>query len=130
MTTAQRNHDFESLLQYLKTHRGFDFTEPSTFGEYQLTYRSGDMVVPRLEAAEPLGLELEDFARAITTGRPPRSGARLGVEIVRILDAAHVSLTSSGQPVPLGAPAEANSLPSTASVHVWSSGLSSALTSK
>ena len=40
--------------------RGFDFTEPANFGEYQLTYRSGDMVVPRLDAAEPLGLELQD----------------------------------------------------------------------
>jgi predicted dehydrogenase len=82
--------------------RGFDFTEPSTFGEYQLTYRSGDMLVPRLDAAEPLGLELEDFARAINTGTPPRSHARLGVEVVRILEAAHASLTSSGEPVVIG----------------------------
>jgi predicted dehydrogenase len=81
--------------------RGVDFTEPSNFGEYQLTYRSGDMVVPRLDPAEPLGLELGDFARAITTGSPPRSHARLGVEIVRILEAAHASLTSSGEPVAL-----------------------------
>jgi predicted dehydrogenase len=83
--------------------RGFDFSEPSTFGEYQLTYRSGDMLVPRLDAAEPLGLELADLARAIETGVPPRSNARLGVEIVRILEAAHTSLTSSGAPVALGA---------------------------
>jgi predicted dehydrogenase len=82
--------------------RGFDFTEPSTFGEYQLTYRSGDMLVPRLEPAEPLGLELEDFARAIQTGTAPRSSGRLGVDIVRILEAAHASLTSSGAPVALG----------------------------
>jgi predicted dehydrogenase len=81
--------------------RGLDFSEPSNFGEYQLTYRSGDMVAPRLEAAEPLGLELEDFARAIRTGTPPRSHAALGVEIVRVLEAAHRSLTSSGQPVAL-----------------------------
>jgi predicted dehydrogenase len=82
--------------------RGFDFTEPSTFGEYQLTYRSGDMLVPRLEAAEPLALELEDFARAVRTGAEPRSHARLGVEIVKVLEAAHTSLTSSGRPVALG----------------------------
>jgi predicted dehydrogenase len=81
--------------------RGVDFTEPSNFGEYQLTYRSGDMVVPRLDPAEPLGLELEDFAQAITTGIPPQSHARLGVEIVRILEAAHASLISSGEPVAL-----------------------------
>ncbi len=82
--------------------RGFDFTEPATFGEYQLTYRSGDMLVPRLDAAEPLGLELADFANAITTGEAPRSHGDLGVEIVRILEAAHQSLTASGRPVALG----------------------------
>ena len=87
--------------------RGFDFSEPKDFGEYQLTYRSGDMVAPRLDAAEPLGMELADFARAIETGTPPRSDAALGVEIVKILEAAHSSLSSSGQPVMVGAePAE------------------------
>ena len=36
--------------------RGVDFTEPTNFGEYQLTYRSGDMVVPRLDL--DLGAEI------------------------------------------------------------------------
>jgi predicted dehydrogenase len=81
--------------------RGFDFAEPANFGEYQLTYRSGDMVVPRLEALEPLGVELEDFARAIRTGSTPRSHAGIGVEIVKVLEAAHNSMTSSGEPVML-----------------------------
>ena len=42
--------------------RGLDFCQtqaPATFGEYQLTYRSGDIVVPRIDAAEPLALESE-----------------------------------------------------------------------
>jgi predicted dehydrogenase len=82
--------------------RGVDFTEPATFGEYQLTYRSGDMLVPRLDAAEPLGLELADFANAVETGEGPRSNAGLGLEIVRVLCAAHTSLTSGGSPVALG----------------------------
>ena len=62
--------------------RGMDFTTPANFGEYQLTYRSGDVVIPRIDAAEPLGLELEDFARAIRTGsraaleRPARARDR------------------------------------------------------
>jgi predicted dehydrogenase len=79
--------------------RGFDFSEPANFGEHQLTYRSGDMIAPRLDPAEPLGLELADFAHAIRTGERPRSHAELGVEIVRTLDAAHASLKSMGQPV-------------------------------
>jgi predicted dehydrogenase len=86
--------------------RGFDFNdEPANFGEHQLTYRSGDMVAPRLQASEPLGMELEDFARAIRTGSTPRSHGALGVEIVRLLEAAHASLGSSGHPVGLAAAA-------------------------
>jgi predicted dehydrogenase len=86
--------------------RGLDFCHtqpPATFGEYQLTYRSGDIVVPRIEAAEPLSLELEDFARAIRTGAEPRSNSALGLEIVRALEAAHTSMERSGEPIELEA---------------------------
>ena len=79
--------------------RGLDWHEPANFGEYRLTYRSGDMVVPRIDPAEPLSLELEDFARAVTTGARPRSHAHLGLEIVRVLEAATESIEAHGQPV-------------------------------
>jgi predicted dehydrogenase len=79
--------------------RGFNFSEPANFGEHQLTYRSGDMVAPRLDPAEPLGLELADFERAIRTGTRPRSHAELGVEVVKVLEAAQASLQGFGQPV-------------------------------
>ncbi len=84
--------------------RGLDFAEvqaPATFGEYQLTYRSGDIVVPRIEAAEPLSLELEDFAHAIRSGAEPRSNSRLGLEVVRALEAAHLSMDRAGEPIEL-----------------------------
>ena len=52
--------------------RGMDFSEPpANFGEYRLTYRTGDMVAPQIEPAEPLGLELKDFASAIREGTTP-----------------------------------------------------------
>jgi predicted dehydrogenase len=84
--------------------RGLDFSQaeaPATFGEYRLTYRTGDIVVPRIEAAEPLSLELADFAHAIRTGDEPRSHSRLGLEIVRVLEAARISMERGGQPVEL-----------------------------
>jgi predicted dehydrogenase len=84
--------------------RGLDFCSaeaPATFGEYQLTYRSGDIVVPRIEPAEPLSLELEDFAHAVNTGSEPRSNSRLGREIVRVLEAAHTSMERDGEPIEL-----------------------------
>ena len=79
--------------------RGMDFITPENFGEYQLTYRSGDIVMPRLDAAEPLGLELTDFAEAVRTGSTPRSNAALGLEIVLAMEAAQRSLERNGEPV-------------------------------
>jgi predicted dehydrogenase len=79
--------------------RGMDFSVPTNFGEYQLTYRSGDVVIPRIDAWEPLGLELQDFAHSIRTGVEPRSNAALGLQIVRALEAAEKSLRRDGHPI-------------------------------
>ncbi len=81
--------------------RGMDFEVPTNFGEYQLTYRSGDVIIPRIDAWEPLGLELQDFAHSIRTGNEPRSNAALGLQIVGALEAAETSLRRDGQPIPL-----------------------------
>jgi predicted dehydrogenase len=81
--------------------RGMDFKEPANFGEHQLSYRSGDIVIPRVEASEPLSLELADFAQAMETGCTPRSHAGLGYEIVAVIEAAEASLRRHGAPVTL-----------------------------
>lgn len=83
--------------------RGMEFESPASFGEYKLTYRAGDMVAPRIAAAEPLALELADFVHSIRTGEPPRSDAQLGLEVVRALEAAQESLRIGGSPVELDA---------------------------
>jgi predicted dehydrogenase len=101
MVQYEDNSADESVRIY---DRGLDVSmaeAPATFGEYQLTYRSGDIVVPRIEAGEPLGLELADFAHAIRTGEEPRSSCALGLEIVRALEAAHTSMERAGDPVEL-----------------------------
>ena len=60
--------------------RGMDMLPPTpaNFGEHQLIYRTGDVVIPRVEPQEPLRLELEDFVHAIRTGEEPRSSLALG----------------------------------------------------
>jgi predicted dehydrogenase len=79
--------------------RGMEFETPANFGEYQLTYRSGDIIAPRLEPAEPLALELADFAHCIRTGATPRSHQYLGLEVVAAMEAAQESLMRGGVPV-------------------------------
>jgi predicted dehydrogenase len=69
---------------------------PESFGEYKLTYRTGDILSPRVEVAEPLFRELEDFCLAIRTGSVPRSSAHLGLEVVRMIEAVDASLDAAG----------------------------------
>jgi hypothetical protein len=83
--------------------RGMDMLPPApaNFGEHQLIYRTGDVVIPRVEPQEPLRLELEDFAHSIRTGEEPRSSLDLGVEIVAAVEMAQESLRSNGMPLSL-----------------------------
>jgi predicted dehydrogenase len=83
--------------------RGMEFSTPESFGEYQLTYRSGDVIIPRVEPAEPLALELQDFTRAILTGSTPASNAQLGVDVVSAMEAIELSLRRGGAPIELNA---------------------------
>src|SRR5437762_11748366 len=71
---------------------GVMLPDPENFGEYKLSYRTGDIVSPRVDIAEPLYLEMDDFCRAIREGSEPLSSARLGVEVVRIVEAVELSL--------------------------------------
>jgi predicted dehydrogenase len=80
---------------------GVDLPDPQSFGEYRLTYRSGDIVSPRIDALEPLALELSDFCTAIRYGVEPRSSARLGIDVVRAIEAVERSLESGGGITPV-----------------------------
>ena len=50
---------------------GVVLKDPETFGEYRLTYRTGDIVSPRIDAAEPLSAELQDLCEAVLFGTTP-----------------------------------------------------------
>jgi predicted dehydrogenase len=80
---------------------GVTLPDPTTFGEYKLTYRTGDIVSPRIEVAEPLKLELEDFTRAIREGTVPKSSRELGLDVVRMVEAVDASLALNGARVEL-----------------------------
>lgn len=61
-----------------------------------ISVRSGDIVVPRIEAEEPLRLECEEFVACVREGRPSRTDGRNGLAVVRLLDAARRSLDNGG----------------------------------
>jgi predicted dehydrogenase len=77
---------------------GVSLPDPETFGEYKLTYRTGDIVSPAIAPVEPLRLELSDFCRAVISGIPARSDATLGLEVVRTIEAVERSLQCVSAP--------------------------------
>jgi protoporphyrinogen oxidase/predicted dehydrogenase len=80
---------------------GAAIPDPGSFGEYQLSYRTGDIVSPRIDAAEPLAIELADFGVAINEGVTPVSSAQIGLDVVRTIEAVNRSLDGDGVPVGL-----------------------------
>jgi predicted dehydrogenase len=78
---------------------GASLPNPASFGEFRLTYRTGDILSPHVEAAEPLYRELEDFCAAILEGTTPQSSAELGLDVVRTVEAVDASLARGGSRV-------------------------------
>jgi predicted dehydrogenase len=73
--------------------------DPETFGEYRLSYRTGDIVSPPVQAVEPLWLEMADFCSAIRSSSTPRSSRELGFDVVRMIEAVESSLETNGSRV-------------------------------
>jgi predicted dehydrogenase len=81
--------------------RGVVYRDPETFGEYHLSYRSGDVISPRIESHEPLSLELADFVNAIHNDDPMEFHTTVARSVVRIVEAADRSLQAGGREVSL-----------------------------
>lgn len=98
MVDFDDGHPSEKLRIYDK---GYD--RPPEFTRYAeyLQVRSGDIHIPRLEMTEPLEVECKHFIECCATGKPPRTGPRHGLDVVKVLDAAQRSLKSGGTPVTL-----------------------------
>jgi predicted dehydrogenase len=81
--------------------RGVVYRDPETFGEYHLSYRTGDVLSPKIDTYEPLGRELRDFVHATRTGGRMEFHTALARSVVRMVEAADRSLALGGQAIEL-----------------------------
>src|SRR6266702_8776144 len=63
-----------------------------TFAEFQDSYHDGDSYIPHIIQEEPLKTVCQHFVDCVETGTQPITGGREGLQLVRILEAASVSL--------------------------------------
>ncbi len=60
--------------------------EPDDFGEFQLAYRVGDVLSPRIDTTEPLSLMTTDFVDSILEDRAPLSDGAFGLRITDMIE--------------------------------------------
>ncbi len=67
-----------------------------TEADFRLSYRTGEGVPHPIQWQEPLKVECQHFLQSIMQGTEPRSGGQNGLEVVKVLEAAQVSLMNGG----------------------------------
>jgi predicted dehydrogenase len=89
--------DTENVEKVKIFDKGVNYKDPETYGEFQLSYRSGDIWSPKLDTYEPLQVEMETFLKAMKEGKVEKAGGHEGMKVVQALEAAEKSLKNEGK---------------------------------
>src|SRR5215475_12141011 len=81
--------------------KGVDITSGQGVYDLLVSYRSGDVWAPKVDATEALKLELGYFLDSILQNQNPSNDGEAGLRVVRLLEAAEQSLKDRGRIVTL-----------------------------
>jgi len=83
--------------------KGVDVKNREGIYNLLVSYRSGDMWAPKIDATEALKLECKHFLECIETGKDPINDGKSGMRVVRLLEACNESLKGRGKLIDLSA---------------------------
>jgi len=94
-------NDLDALERVRVFEKGVALAPPevSSYGEYHLLMRDGDIISPRVEVSEPLKNQCSHFLECVTQGSCPLTDGREGLEVVRVMEAVDRSVERKGTPV-------------------------------
>ena len=98
MVVYNENEPTEKIKIY---DSGIEVLDQEGIYKTLIQYRTGDIFIPKLENREPLNTEIEHFVDCIQKGKKPWTDGHAGLEIIRILHAAQVSIKNNGIPIDL-----------------------------
>ena len=75
---------------------GQNLGEYDDFGKFQLIQRAGDLLIPKVDATEPLRIECAHFVESVSSGKRPQTDGANGLRVVKILEAGQASLGKGG----------------------------------
>jgi predicted dehydrogenase len=91
--------DMEGAEKIRIYDKGADVNEPYETFARAVSIRSGDILIPRVPAAEPLRIEVQHFVDGALDDRPIRTDGADGARVVRVLEAGAQSIRRKGEPV-------------------------------
>jgi len=94
-------NDLEADEKVRVYDKGVDITSGQGVYDLLVSYRSGDMWVPRVDQTEALKLEAKYFIECLEKNQAPFNDGLAGLRVVRLLEAAAESLKHRGRPVDL-----------------------------
>ncbi|MEO1645023.1 MAG: gfo/Idh/MocA family oxidoreductase, partial [Chloroflexota bacterium] len=81
--------------------KGIDVKTTEEIYNTLISYRTGDMYAPKLDATEALQREVAHFVACINAGDIPETDGHAGLRVVKILEAASQSIKARGTVVEL-----------------------------
>ncbi len=93
-------YDDVSSLEKIRVYdKGVDvLPHYDSFGEFQLSYRYGDIIIPRIDQIEPLKIEAAHFVACLQGKEKPLSDGATGLRVVEVLEKACQSIKDDGRP--------------------------------
>jgi predicted dehydrogenase len=103
--------DMETIEKVKVYDSGITVTNsPEDVYKLRIGYRNGDMYSPRTDGTEALAAEAHHFADCIANGTRPITDGRAGLDVIRLLEAASLSMKDRGHLVELPSRAVASAL--------------------
>ncbi|MCB9234391.1 MAG: Gfo/Idh/MocA family oxidoreductase [Bacteroidia bacterium] len=94
-------NDIEPTEKVKIYDKGFSVKSDEDKDKLLIDYRHGDVYIPKVHMREALAGMVDDFYQSIKSDKEPRSDYHSGLEVVRILEAAELSIKENGREVKL-----------------------------
>lgn len=93
--------DMEASEKIKIYDRGVDIVTPQSLCDIRVSYRLGDMWAPKLDSTEALKRMASEFITCVQGGRCPITDGVSGLNVVKILEAAEMSIKHRGKEIKL-----------------------------
>jgi predicted dehydrogenase len=96
-------NDLEADEKIKVYDKGIERSEASDGYDLRVSYRAGDLWVPRVEQVEALKVEAQYFVDCVLNGQTPINDGSAGLRVVQMLEAIDRSISQKGEMVYCGA---------------------------